>query len=58
LTVIDEEDNLKHQIQKMEQKIPYLKGKKKMEAKEEYLRLLKSCGKNCKLIEPIYLRRK
>jgi hypothetical protein len=58
LSNIDKENTLKQQIEEMEKEIPYLKGKKKAEAKKEYFKLLKSCGKKCKLNEPIYLRRK
>jgi hypothetical protein len=42
----------------MEREIPYLKGNKKVKAKKEYLKLLRSCEENSKLIEPIYLKRK
>jgi len=58
LKILDEKEALKKHIEEMEKEIPYLKGKKKAEAKKEYFELLKSCGKNCKLNEPIYLRRK
>lgn len=54
----DAENAIKNQIEKMEKEIPYLKGKKKTEAKKEYFELLKSSGKTCRLNEPIYLKRK
>jgi hypothetical protein len=41
----------------MEKEILQLKGRKRDEARVEYLRLLKSCGKECGLEEPIYLKR-
>jgi hypothetical protein len=58
LSNITEEDTLKQKIQEMEKEIPYLIGKKKSEAKKEYFKLLKSCGKKFRLNEPIYLKRK
>jgi len=41
----------------MEKEILYLKGSKRAQVRMEYLRLLKSCGKECGLEEPIYIMR-
>ncbi|MGD9131381.1 MAG: hypothetical protein PVH73_07400 [Candidatus Bathyarchaeota archaeon] len=49
--------DLKSRIELMEKEILQLKGRKRDEARVEYLRLLKSCGKECGLEEPIYLKR-
>ena len=48
---------LKTEIEIMEKEIVYFKGKKRERARKAYLRLLRSCGKNCNLEEPIYLHR-
>jgi hypothetical protein len=48
---------LKSRIESLEKELLYLKGRQRAEARMEYLRLLKSCGKECGLEEPIYLRR-
>jgi hypothetical protein len=58
INIVETKDDLKYQIEKMAKEIPYLKGKKKAEAKMEYLQLLKSSDKDYKLNQPIYLRRK
>jgi hypothetical protein len=50
-------EELKSQIESLEKEILHLKGRKRAEARMEYLRLLKSCGKECGLEEPIYLKR-
>jgi hypothetical protein len=55
---VETKDTIKQKIEKMEKEIPYLKGQKKLEAKKEYLQLLKSSDKDYKLNQPIYLRRK
>lgn len=49
--------NLKSRIELMEKEILCLKGQKRDRARIEYLRLLKSCGKECGLEEPIYIKR-
>ena len=41
----------------MEREIVYLMGRKRIRARQKYLQLLRSCGKNCSLDEPIYLDR-
>lgn len=41
----------------MEKEILYFTGKRKAIARRKYLTLLKMCGKNCQLEEPIYLNR-
>jgi hypothetical protein len=41
----------------MEKEILYFKGRKRERAKRAYYRLLKSCGKQCELEDPIYLKR-
>jgi hypothetical protein len=50
-------EELKSQIESLEKEILRLKGRKRAEARMEYLRLLKSCGKECGLEKPIYIRR-
>jgi hypothetical protein len=58
INIVETKDALKQKIEKMEKEIPYLTGKKKVEAKREYLQLLKSSDQGNKLNQPIYLRRK
>jgi len=53
----NKKEELKSQIESLEKEILYLKGSKRAEVRMEYLRLLKSCGKECGLEEPIYIRR-
>ena len=48
---------LKSKIVFMEKELLCLKGRKRAEAKMEYLQLLKSCGKEFGLDEPIYILR-
>jgi hypothetical protein len=48
---------VKSRIELMEKEILHLKGRKRTEARMEYLRLLKSCGKECGLEDSIYIRR-
>jgi hypothetical protein len=50
-------EELKSRIESMEKEILHLKGRKRAQVRLEYLRLLKSCGKECGLEEPIYIRR-
>jgi len=50
-------EELKSQIESLEKEILHLKGRKRAEVRMEYLRLLKSYGKECGLEEPIYIRR-
>ena len=50
-------EELKSRIEMMEKEILYLKGSKRAQVRMEYLRLLKSCGKECGLEEPIYIMR-
>jgi hypothetical protein len=50
-------EELKSRIELMEKEILYLKGSKRAEVRMEYLRLLKSYGKECGLEEPIYIMR-
>lgn len=58
MDITDTNDAIAHQIEKMEKEIPYLKGKKKIEAKRVYMQLLKSSDKYCNLNKPIYFTRK
>jgi len=53
----NKKEELKSKIQLMEKEILYLKGRKRAKGRMEYLRLLKSCGKECGLEEPIYIMR-
>jgi hypothetical protein len=53
----NKKEELESRIELMEKEILHLKGRKRAEARMEYLRLLKSCGKECGLEEPIYIRR-
>ena len=48
---------LKTRIKLLEKEIFQLKGRERVEARTEYLRLLKSCGKEFGLEEPIYIMR-
>ena len=57
LSNANKKEELKSQIELMEKEILHLKGRKRAEARMEYLRLLKSYGKECGLEEPIYIRR-
>jgi hypothetical protein len=50
-------EELKSQIELMEKEILRLKGRKRDEVRMEYLKLLKSYGKECGLEEPIYIKR-
>jgi hypothetical protein len=45
------------EIELMEKEIVYFKGKKRERTRKKYLQLLRSCGKNCSLDEPIYFDR-
>ncbi len=53
----DKKEAIKLEIEMMEKEILYFKGKKRESAKKAYFKLLRSCGKNCNLDEPIYLKR-
>ncbi|MCK4885232.1 hypothetical protein KAS24_04080 [Candidatus Bathyarchaeota archaeon] len=53
----NKKEELKSQIESLEKEILYLKGSKRDQVRMEYLRLLKSCAKECGLEEPIYIRR-
>ena len=48
---------LQTRIELLEKEIFQLKGRERVEARTEYLRLLKSCGKEFGLEEPIYIMR-
>jgi len=50
-------EELKTRIELLEKEIFQLKGRERAEARTEYLRLLKSCGKEFGLEEPIYIMR-
>jgi len=53
----NKKEELKSRIELMEKEILHLKGSKRAEVRMEYLRLLKSYGKECGLEEPIYIKR-
>jgi len=53
----NKKEELKSQIELMEKEILRLKGRKRAEVRMQYLGLLKSCGKECGLEEPIYIKR-
>ena len=53
----NKKQDLKSRIELMEKEIVCLRGRRRAEARMEYLKLLKSCGKECGLDEPIYIRR-
>ena len=57
LSYVSNDEAIKFEIEMMEKEILYFKGKKKERARTKYLRLLQSCGKDCNLKEPIYLKR-
>jgi hypothetical protein len=48
---------LKNRIELLEKELLELKGSERAEARTEYLKLLKSCGKEFGLDEPIYFMR-
>ncbi|MGD2066988.1 MAG: hypothetical protein PVI43_07480 [Candidatus Bathyarchaeota archaeon] len=48
---------VKIRIELLEKELLQLKGKERAEARTENLRLLKTCGKEFGLDEPIYTRR-
>jgi hypothetical protein len=48
---------MKSKLELLESEIFYLRGSKRIEARNEYFRLLKSCGKEYGLDEPIYIMR-
>jgi hypothetical protein len=48
---------LKTRIELLEKELLQLNGKERTEARTEYLKLLKTCGKEFGLDEPIYIRR-
>jgi hypothetical protein len=50
-------EELKTRIELLEKEIFQLKGRERIEARTEYLRLLKCCGKEFGLEEPIYIMR-
>lgn len=50
-------EELKTRIELLEKEIFQLKGRERVEARTEYLRLLKCCGKEFGLEEPIYIMR-
>ncbi len=49
---------LRCEIELMEKEILYFTGRKRGRARDKYLRLLRSCGKECKIDDPIYLERR
>jgi hypothetical protein len=53
----NKKEELKSQMELMEKEILRLKGRKRAEVRMQYLSLLKSCGKECGLEEPIYITR-
>ena len=48
-------EDLKSRIELLEKELLHLKGRERHDVRIEYLRLLKSCGKEVDLEEPIYL---
>ena len=48
---------IKTVIELMEKEILYFKGRKRLLARRKYMRLLRACGKNCGLDEPVYINR-
>jgi hypothetical protein len=42
----------------MEKEILYFEGRRREIARRKYLRLLRSCSKECGLEEPIYIKRR
>ena len=50
-------DAIKVEVALMEKEIMYFKGKKRERARLRYLHLLRMCGKDCKIDEPIYIDR-
>ena len=52
------DEALKCSIDLMEKEILYFKGKKRVQARRKYLRLLQLCKTTCSLEDPIYLNRR
>jgi hypothetical protein len=50
--------NCEKRIEVMEKEILYFTGRKRERARRKYLRLIKSCSKECGLEDPIYLKRR
>ena len=48
-------ESLRAELELMEKEILKYKGKKLSIAKEKYLRLLHTCGKNCDLESSVYI---
>jgi hypothetical protein len=50
-------EELKNRIELLEKELLHLTGRERAEARTEYLKLLKSCGKESGLEDPIYFTR-
>lgn len=50
-------DALKAEVSLMEKEIIYFTGRKRLRARRKYLQLLRLCGRNCLLNQPIYINR-
>ena len=51
------EEALRCEIDLMEKEILYFTGRKRAIARRKYFRLLRLCKEECRLDEPIYLKR-
>jgi hypothetical protein len=54
----DRVSDCKTKITLMEKEILYFTGREREAARRKYLKLLKSCSKECGLEEPIYINRR
>ena len=48
---------LKLAVELIEKETVYFTGKKRALARKKYRKLLRACGKNCQVDEPIYITR-
>jgi hypothetical protein len=53
----NKKEAIKLAVTLIEKETVYFTGKKRTRARKKYRALLRSCGKNCQLDEPIYLER-
>ena len=52
------EEAVKCAVDLMEKETVYFTNRKRAMARRKYFRLLKMCGKNCFLEEPVYINRR
>ncbi len=54
----EREEAIRTEIDLIEKEIVYFRGKRRLNARRKYFCLLRLCGEDCSLNEPIYLNRK